>query len=181
MKNGLAATERFLKMGIQILFGILAAIIIVCGIGVIAATSPVRAALNLVLVLFSVALLYISLNASFVGAIQIIVYAGAIMVLFVFVIMLLNLGTPEQVTNRLKPQNPLSIIAGLILAGVIISVVGSIPTPESSRLLPTHTTGALQIGQALFTPTWLFPFEAVSILLLLATVGAVVLAMKRSL
>jgi len=168
-------------MGIQLLFGILAAIMIVCGIGVIASNSPVRSALNLVLVLFAVAMTYFTLNASFVGAIQIIVYAGAIMVLFIFVIMLLNLGTPEQIVNRLKPQNPLSIIGGLVLVGVIASVAASVPTPASSRLLPAHTTGALEIGQSLFTAQWLFPFEAVSILLLIATVGAVVLAMRRTL
>ena len=166
-------------MGIQILFGILAAIALICGIGVIAADNPVRSALNLVLVLFSVAMMYFTLNASFVGAIQIIVYAGAIMVLFLFVIMLLNLGTPEMIVNRLKPQNPLSIIGGIILSGLVITVVASAPTPASSHLLPAKTTGALEIGQALFTPTWLFPFEAVSILLLIATVGAVVLAMRK--
>lgn len=152
---------------------------IVCAIGVVASNNPVRSALNLVIVLFSVALMYISLNASFVGAIQIIVYAGAIMVLFLFVIMLLNLGTPEQIVNRLKPQNSLSIIGAVTMAGVIASVVASVPTPPSSRLLPAQTVGALQIGQSLFTPTWLFPFEAVSILLLIATVGAVVLAVRR--
>ena len=73
--------------------------------------NPVRSALYLVLVLFSVAMLFLSLHAVFIAAVQIIVYAGAIMVLFIFVIMLLNLGTPERIVDRLKPQKPLAWVA----------------------------------------------------------------------
>ncbi|MDR3709551.1 MAG: NADH-quinone oxidoreductase subunit J [Capsulimonadaceae bacterium] len=168
-------------MGTQILFAILAAVAVVCGIGVVVSASPVRSALNLVLVLCSVALLYLTLNASFVAAIQIIVYAGAIMVLFLFVVMILNLGSPEPLVNKLKPQTPLAVVAGLVLIGVIASVVASIPPQASGRLLPEATTGALTIGLSLFSPAWVFPFEAVSVLLLVATVGAVVLATRRAL
>jgi NADH-quinone oxidoreductase subunit J len=166
-------------MGTQVLFAILAAVAIVCGIGMIAARNAVRCALNLVLVLMSVALMYLTLNASFIAAIQVIVYAGAIMVLFLFVVMILNIGAPEPLANRLKPQTPLAIVGGLVLAGVIGGVVTSISTANSVQRLPAHTVGALQIGQSLFQPTWLFPFEAVSVLLLVATIGAVVLALRR--
>ncbi len=99
--------------GQLILFGVLAAIAVVCGIAMIMQDNPVRSALYLVLVLFSVALLFLSLHAVFIAAVQMIVYAGAIMVLFIFVIMLLNLGTPERVMDRLKPQQPLSVVAGI--------------------------------------------------------------------
>jgi NADH-quinone oxidoreductase subunit J len=166
-------------MGIQILFALLAVIAILCGVGVIANDNPVRSALSLVGVLISIAMMFFTLNASFIAAIQIIVYAGAIMVLFIFVIMLLNLGTPEQVVNQLKPQNPLAIIAGLIMVAIVAGVIVSIPV-GTRPVLPTHMTGALEIGQSLFTATWVFPFEAVSILLLIATIGAVVLAMRRT-
>lgn len=166
-------------MGIEILFSVLAAVAIICGIGVVATQNPVRSALNLVLVLMSVALMYLILNASFVAAIQVIVYAGAIMVLFLFVVMILNLGAPEPLANRLKPQTPLAIVGGVVLAAVIGGVVTSVSSEDAIRRLPSHTVGALQIGQSLFTPTWLFPFEAVSVLLLVATVGAVVLALRR--
>jgi len=166
-------------MGTQILFSILAAAAIACGIGVVVNRSPVRSALNLVLVLCSIALMYLTLNASFVAAIQIIVYAGAIMVLFLFVVMILNLDSPEPIPNRMKEQTPLAIAGGLVLAAVIGGIVASTSLARPAHGLPSGTVGALAIGQALFTPYWIFAFEAISVLLLIATVGAVVLASRR--
>ena len=160
-----------------ILFAILAAITVVCGIAMILQENPVRSALFLVLVLFSVALLFLELHAVFIAAIQIIVYAGAIMVLFIFVIMLLNLGTPERIVNRLRPQTPLAWIAGLAVVAILATVIASIPA--TSQQLPAALTGPYEIGIALFSTNWLFPFEVVSILLLVAAVGAVMLAKKR--
>ncbi len=159
------------------LFGILAAIAVICGIAMIIQDNPVRSALFLVLVLFSVALLFLSLHAVFIAAVQVIVYAGAIMVLFIFVIMLLNLGTPERVVDRLKPQRPLAVVAGIaavVIFGTIIATV-----PATAQTLPTALVGPAEIGFTLFTADWLFPFEVVSILLLVAAVGAVMLAKKR--
>ena len=160
-----------------VLFGILAAIAVVCGIAMIMVDNPVRSALFLVLVLFSVALLFLSLHAVFIAAVQIIVYAGAIMVLFIFVIMLLNLGTPERVVDRLRPQEPFSVIAAVGIVAVLATVIATVPVkPEN---LPETIVGPTEIGLKLFTADWLFPFEIVSILLLVAAVGAVMLAKKR--
>lgn len=163
--------------GQLILFGVLAAIAIVCGIAMILADNPVRSALYLVLVLFSVAVLFLTLHAVFIAAVQIIVYAGAIMVLFIFVIMLLNLGTPERIVDRLKPQQPLSVLIGLAVIAALATLIAS--APAASQTLPTALTGPNEIGLKLFTADWLFPFEIVSILLLVAAVGAVMLAKKR--
>lgn len=163
--------------GELVLFSILAAISVVCGIAMISQESPVRSALYLVGVLFCVAVLFLMLHASFIAAVQVIVYAGAIMVLFLFVIMLLNLGSPERAIDRLKPQKPLAVIAGLLLVGAIAGAIASIPTPSTT--LPSKMTGAYEVGISLFEPQWVFPFEAVSILLLVAVVGAVVLAKRR--
>ena len=160
-----------------ILFGILAAITIVCGIAMIVVDNPVRSALFLVLVLFSVALLFLSLHAVFIAAVQIIVYAGAIMVLFIFVIMLLNLGTPERVVDRLRPQEPFSVIAAVGVVAVLAVVIATVPVKP--QMLPETIVGPTEIGLKLFTADWLFPFEIVSILLLVAAVGAVMLAKKR--
>ena len=160
-----------------LLFGVLAAIAVVCGIAMILADNPVRSALYLVLVLFSVALLFLSLHAVFIAAVQIIVYAGAIMVLFIFVIMLLNLGTPERVIDRLRPQQPLAVVAGLAVIAVLATVIATVPA--HSQTLSTELIGPYEIGMKLFTADWLFPFEVVSILLLVAAVGAVMLAKKR--
>ena len=160
-----------------VLFGILAAIAVVCGICMVLADNPVRSALFLVLVLFSVALLFLSLHAVFIAAVQIIVYAGAIMVLFIFVIMLLNLGTPERVVDRLKPQQPISVLAAIGVILVLAFVIASVPVKP--QMLPETIVGPSEIGLSLFTADWLFPFEVVSILLLVAAVGAVMLAKKR--
>ena len=160
-----------------ILFAILAAISIVCGVAMILQENPVRSALFLVLVLFSVALLFLELHAVFIAAVQIIVYAGAIMVLFIFVIMLLNLGTPERIVDRLRPQKYVSWIVGVLVVAVLATVIASIPAHSVG--LPAALTGPAEIGQTLFSSDWLFPFEVVSILLLVAAVGAVMLAKKR--
>ncbi len=163
--------------GQLILFSVLAALSVVCAVLMVVNENPVRSALYLVLVLFSVAVLFLSLYATFIALVQIIVYAGAIMVLFIFVIMLLNLGTPEKVIDRLKPQKPLSFLAGLAVIAVLASIIAAVPA--RSVALPMTMTGPLEIGQALFSADWLFPFEVVSILLLVAAVGAVMLAKKR--
>jgi len=164
-------------IGELVLFSVLAAISVICGISMVLQDNPVRAALNLVAVLFCVAILFLELHASFIAAIQIIVYAGAIMVLFIFVIMLLNLGTPEPMKNVLKPQSSLATGAGIML--VIVIAMAIVAIPASSALLPRQVTGAFDVGLAMFSPTWLFPFEAISILLLIAVVGAVILAKRR--
>lgn len=160
-----------------ILFGILAAVTVVCGIAMILVDNPVRSALYLVLVLFSVALLFLSLHAVFIAAVQVIVYAGAIMVLFIFVIMLLNLGTPERIADRLRPQQPLAVVAGLAVVAVLATIVATVPA--HAQTLSMGLVGPYEIGMKLFTADWLFPFEVVSILLLVAAVGAVMLAKKR--
>jgi NADH-quinone oxidoreductase subunit J len=163
--------------GPLILFAVLAAIAVVAGIAMIVQENPVRSALCLVTVLFSVALLFLSLYASFIAAVQIIVYAGAIMVLFIFVIMLLNLGTPEKVIDHLKTQKVISPFIGvglvLLLAATIVAV------PSKPVMLSSQLVGPYEIGIELFKANWLFPFEVVSILLLVAAIGAVMLAKKR--
>ena len=171
--------------GQLILFAVLAAVAVVCGIAMIMQDNPVRSALYLVLVLFSVALLFLSLHAVFIAAVQIIVYAGAIMVLFIFVIMLLNLGTPERIVDRLKPQQWLSVVAGLAVIAILAIVISTVPIPAHT-MLPTGLVGPQEIAlgmdgnnSGLFSKDWFFPFEVVSILLLVAAIGAVMLAKKR--
>jgi NADH-quinone oxidoreductase subunit J len=97
--------------------------------------NPVRSALFLVLNLFCVAVLYLLLNAYFLAVVQIIVYAGAIMVLFLFVIMLLNLGTPDRQRDRLQWQQPVAILGGLVLVGLFSATIySSVPAvPERIR------------------------------------------------
>jgi NADH-quinone oxidoreductase subunit J len=165
------------------------------GVMVLFNQNPVRSALFLVLNLFSVAVLYLLLNAYFLAAVQVIVYAGAIMVLFLFVIMLLNLGTPDKSPDKLRGQQPVALGAGLVLVGIVGALVmnTALKSPASiagtqavnAWIKPASGAGAMgtaqAVGNTLYNPSlpWLFPFEATSVLLLVATVGAVVLAQKH--
>src|SRR5712675_177806 len=157
-----------------ILFLIFALIAVACAINVVVQTHPISSALSLVGVMGSLAVLYLLLGAEFIAAAQVIVYAGAIMVLFVFVIMLLNAGAETR-----KGQSSMALVlGGPLLAGLLILLCWVV-----QRMFPSdsvHFGGfrggtALDVGRALFT-TYLLPFEVTSILILIAIVGAIVLA-----
>jgi NADH-quinone oxidoreductase subunit J len=160
------------------IFLIFAMIAVVCAINVVVQTHPISSAISLVGVMGSLAVLYLLLGAEFIAAAQVIVYAGAIMVLFVFVIMLLNAGT--------ESRHGRSLMAQLLGAPLLIALLGLLayfvqhlyPRGVSVRFGGfTHGT-PLDIGRALFT-TYLLPFEATSILILIGIVGAIVLARKE--
>ncbi|OFV99608.1 MAG: NADH-quinone oxidoreductase subunit J [Acidobacteria bacterium RIFCSPLOWO2_12_FULL_54_10] len=139
---------------------------------------PIHSALSLIGVMASLASLYLMLGAEFIAAVQVIVYAGAIMVLFVFVIMLLNAGEEER-TNFSRLAGTLGVPLILVLLASIASIVYRIaPSDEMVRFGDFHGRTA-DIGRMLFR-TYLLPFEIVSILILVALVGAVVLARKES-
>jgi len=161
-------------------FLIVAAITVVSSILVITNKNPLNSALSLIMTFFCIATLYVMLEAPFMAAIQIIVYAGAIMVLFVFVIMLLNVKTESA--RKGKHALFLGSITGiLLLIQTWITVgrgsVAGVSGPVDSALIAKvgHTE---LIGKALFTD-FLLPFEITSILLLAAMVGAVILSKKK--
>ena len=160
-----------------ILFIVFAIVAVVCAFNLVLQKHPISSALSLIGVMGSLAVLYLLLGAEFLAMAQMIVYGGAVMVLFIFVIMLLNLGTPETTKNVLKPQNALAGIAGVILVLAIAAAIVAIPHKPTA--LPAPMTGAYEVGMTMFSPTWLFPFEAISILLLIAAIGAIVLAKRR--
>jgi NADH-quinone oxidoreductase subunit J len=148
---------------------------------VISQKSAVSSALFLIATMVSIAILFLLLNAPFLAAIQIIVYAGAIMVLFIFVIMLLNLRKDEFGPERKKAQRFFGIVlVFLLLVGLAtiieLGALGLESTGEISQ--PVSPAGPEPLAQLLFTK-YLFPFELASILLLVAIVGAVVMAKRR--
>jgi NADH-quinone oxidoreductase subunit J len=164
-----------------VIFLILAIILVIAAILVIAQRNPVASALFLILALCTQALLYVLLRATFLAIIQIIVYAGAIMVLFLFVIMLLNLRGDEFGPEKKRTQRFFAILFGILLlieigVGLKLSLSG---LPAKPELLSPEYGSAFSIGKALFTD-YLFPFEVTSILLLVAMVGAIVLAKKMT-
>ena len=161
-----------------ILFLAFAAIAVVCAINVVVQTHPISSALSLVGVMGSLAVLYLLLGAEFIAMAQVIVYAGAIMVLFIFVIMLLNAGAETRRGRSIAVQ--LVGVPGFFGLLALLSFVVLRLFPNSRAVhFGAFTNGtARDVGQALFT-RYLLPFEVTSILILIAIVGAVVLALKE--
>jgi len=141
---------------------------------------PIASALSLIGVMGSLAILYLLLGAPFIAAAQLIVYAGAIMVLFLFVIMLMNAGLEP------KPMRP-SVLAKLLGIPLLLAffgvmaflIVKTVPPDSMMVKFPDNAPGTAEaVGRALFT-TYLLPFEVTSVLVLIAILGAVVLARKE--
>ncbi len=162
-----------------ILFIVFATVAIACAVNLILQKHPISSALSLVGVMGSLAVLYLLLGAEFMAATQIVVYAGAVMVLFVFVIMLLNTG---QETGGGKSW--FAQVAGLPLLLAFIALMGLLicgplmPRLRAVQFGSWHGGTARAIGHAIFTD-YLLPFEVTSVLVLIAILGAVVLARKE--
>jgi len=161
-----------------ILFLIFAIVAVVCAVNVVVQTHPISSAISLIGVMGSLAVLYLLLGAEFIAMAQVIVYAGAVMVLFIFVIMLLNAGA--------EARRGRSFMVQLLGVPLLIALLGLLAY-FVERLFPRTTlvhfggfTGgtARDVGRALFT-TYLLPFEVTSVLLLIAILGAIVLARKE--
>jgi NADH-quinone oxidoreductase subunit J len=162
---------------LTLLFILFAGMAIGCGLAVVAQRNPLYSAISLVGVFISLACLYVMLAAPFIAAVQVIVYAGAIMVLVVFVIMLLNVEQEERGRNRLKFLVPTAVVLAAVLIAEVAFILFSVtnPTPAVSNIGLTSS-----IGTQLFT-RYLLPFEITSILLLMAIVGAMTLARRGGL
>jgi NADH-quinone oxidoreductase subunit J len=167
-----------MQLALFIIFGLLA---VAGALNLLLQRHPINSALSLVVVMMSLAVLYWSLGAEFLAAAQIIVYSGAVMVLFVFVIMLLNAGEEERTTGSRA-----AYIAGIPGAGAIFCLLSFVFLSERGVLGHSTIGGTLQngvdniaeISSLLFTKL-LLPFEVTSILILVAILGAVVLARKE--
>ncbi|WP_026369243.1 NADH-quinone oxidoreductase subunit J [Kallotenue papyrolyticum] len=161
------------------LFVITALITVGAALGMVLSHNAVHSALWLVLNFLGVAVLYLLLNAPFLAMIQITVYAGAIMVLFLFVIMLLGSEKGQEEVNGLPWQTPVALVLGLLLLGIAgYAVFGArgITLPAPSEVAAGYGNPE-SLGVALFT-TYLLPLEVAGVLLLVALVGAVVLTFK---
>lgn len=162
-----------------IFFYLVALVAVLAGFLVVKCQSPVNSAISLVMTFFCLAIFYVMLNAPFMAAIQIMVYAGAIMVLIIFTIMLLNLGAEAR--KRYTHGVVWSAIAsGIILCQVVYFLDGKVMTTKGdiTSAMVNEIGHTEMIGRALFTE-FLLPFEITSILLLVAIVGAVVISKKK--
>ena len=161
-----------------ILFLLFAAIAVVCGINVVLQTHPISSALSLVGVMGALALIYLQLGGEFIAAAQLIVYAGAIMVLFIFVIMLLNAGTESKMPRRLWVRYGGVPLIALFIGVAAYIVDRMLPVTEGVKFGAMTHGNPQEIGRSLFQ-VYLLPFEVTSILILIAILGAVVLARKE--
>ncbi len=160
-----------------------ATIIVLSGaVGVVIARNPVHSALMLVMTLFGVAVLFVDQEAHFLAAVQVIVYAGAIVVLFLFVIMLLGVDRAENVkVEPLVGQRPLAVLTGVFGFVEVLLLARSTGWVSGTRSVVGPASGqgsnVQKLGATLFT-THLWAFELTSVLLVIAVVGAVVLARR---
>jgi len=160
-----------------ILFLIFAVVCVGGAINLLVQKAPIASALSLILVMSSLALIYLLLGAEFVAVVQVIIYAGAIMVLFVFTIMLLNAGQEERLPNAGKAAMLLGI-PGLIIGGAAVYWVVTHSSVGGTRVALGQLYGsAPSLGRLLFRE-FLLPFEVTSVLILIAIMGAVVLARR---
>ena len=162
-------------------FGVSALAVLAGALGVVLMSNPVHAALSLVLTLFGIAVLFVAQEAHFLAAVQVIVYAGAIVVLFLFVIMLLAVDRPEDLSvEPLRGQRPLAFLAGAgVTAGVLFLAQGQWATGASSVAgrLSGPGSNVEKLAGSLFT-RYVLAFEVTSVLLVIAVVGAVVLTRR---
>jgi NADH-quinone oxidoreductase subunit J len=160
-----------------VIFFVLAALSILGAVNLILQKHPIHSALSLIVVMVALAGLYLLLGAEFVAAVQIIVYGGAIMVLFIFVIMLLNAGIEEHTSI-----SKLAGVPGLLLAVALAGFVAATIARSTESVQAAAQSGALaptkEISSMLFKD-FVYPFELTSFLILVAILGAVVLAQRE--
>jgi NADH-quinone oxidoreductase subunit J len=160
-----------------IIFFVLAAMCVIGAISLILQRHPIHSALSLIVVMIALAGLYLLMGAEFVAAVQIIVYGGAIMVLFVFVIMLLNAGIEER-TNLSKLAGFAGIPLAVVLTGFLAAAVAR--SQDAVQVAQTGATAPTKALANLLFQDFVYPFELTSFLILVAILGAIVLAQRES-
>ena len=168
-----------------VVFVVSAAVVLAGALGVVTSRNPVHAALSLVATLFGVAVLFVAQQAHFLAVVQVIVYAGAIVVLFLFVIMLLGVDREESLRDPIPYQRPAAVALGAILLGEIFVLAGrtwatgapSVRGSVRGRVDGQDLGNVQRVARVLFTD-FLWAFELTAVLLVIAVVGAVVLARR---
>jgi NADH-quinone oxidoreductase subunit J len=161
-----------------LIFFLPASILIVGALIVVFAKNPVHNAMGLVMTLISLAIIYITLNATFVAMVQMLVYAGAVMTLFLFVIMMIGVDKKEQTSDSIKGQT--FLVGGVFLILMSLLVYVAVNSGFSWNLwfpaVEYVVEGTPQLISGTLFTTWIFPFEIISILLIVATAAAIALA-----
>ena len=161
----------------QVLFWVFAIPLVATAAGVLVSRNPVYAAMNLVAAFFFLAGIYVLLVAHLIAFMQVLVYAGAVMVLFLFVIMLLSLGDEALFKEQHRAMPVVGALGAVMLVAVLATAIASAGGAEGATLAADFGT-VKAVGKVLYTQ-FLLPFEITSLLLLVAIVGAVVVAKER--
>lgn len=162
-----------------IAFWVLGAIALAGAIGVVAAPKVVYSALSLALTMIALAMIYVAQDALFLGVVQIVVYTGAVMMLFLFVLMLIGVDSAQSLTENLHGQRFSAILAGLGFGVLLIAGIGSAAVTDSAGLAGANGNGNVQgLAQIIFTRD-LWAFEMTSALLITAALGAMVLTHRE--
>ncbi len=162
------------------IFYILALGAIVSGVMVVIQKNPVICAMFLITVMLCLAGIYLLLFAEFIAVVQVIVYAGAIMVLFLFVIMLLNLEKEVKAIIKSPFQKVAGLVLGILLVGILAAAVFAAgqPVPSPQAVEPGAVSNSISIGRMLFS-RYLLPFEITSVILLIAIIGVILIGKKK--
>lgn len=164
---------------VLIFFSLFSVLAVASALSTVISKNPVVSAMSLVLHFFTLAALYLTLNAQFVAVMQVLVYAGAIMVLVIFVIMLLNLGKEKSFVENFTMRRGIAYALAGVFSLQFLAMYFSNAKLNNTISNSSITNGEVgKIGMELFTH-YLFPFEAITLLLLVAVVGALILAKKR--
>ncbi len=167
-------------MANKLIFLYFAAVILISAVLMITRRNPVHSVMFMLLLFFHIAGVFVLLNAEFLAAVQLIVYAGAILILYLFVVMLLNVDR-ESTTARANRFWPWMVAFGVLIAGEVIMLIsrGNFPAEAGQSMRLATGNGVMQLGELLYQK-YLVPFEVASIILLVGLVGAVMLAKKRT-
>jgi len=169
--------------GQEVAFWLLAPVMILAAVGMVLSRKPVHSALCLATVMISLAVQYAAQNAPFLFAVQIIVYTGAILMLFLFVLMLVGVDAADSLVETIKGQRPLAALAGLGFGGLLVFAVGNgiVGSPLGLTAANAENGGNVQGIAGLLFNRYVLAFEATSALLITAAVGAMVLAHRERL
>ena len=160
-----------------VLFWVLAPMAVLAALGILLVKKAVNSALLLAWVMITLAIFYIAEDALFLGIVQVVVYTGAVMMLFLFILMLVGVDSSDSLVENIKGQRPASILAALGFGGLLISLIGrAVSSTDAVGLTTANVDGNVQgIAQLLFTQ-YVWAFEVISALLIVAALGAMVLA-----
>jgi NADH-quinone oxidoreductase subunit J len=158
---------------------ITAPLMILAALGILVVRKAVHAALLLAVVMIDLAFVYASLDAPFLFAVQIIVYTGAVLMLFLFVLMLVGVDVSDEVTESIRGHKVASLLVGLVLAVVVLSMIGQLSLGTMRGLARANRGGNLEALANLLFSRYVVAFEATSALLITAAVGAMVLAHRE--